>query len=63
MRGIETVRRDWCPLVSETMMNILNIILKEGDVQKSIDMMKIKSTGIFVITANYTFATFVFDDE
>ena len=41
MRGIETVRRDWCPLVSETMMNILNIILKEGDVQKSIDMMKI----------------------
>ncbi len=40
MRGIETVRRDWCPLVSETMMDILNIVLKEGDVQKAIERTK-----------------------
>jgi DNA polymerase I len=41
MRGIETVRRDWCPLVTETMSDTLNIILKEGDVQKAIDNVKI----------------------
>jgi len=40
MRGIETVRRDWCSLVSETMMEVLSIILKEGDLQKSIQCVK-----------------------
>ncbi|MDI6720999.1 MAG: DNA polymerase domain-containing protein, partial [Candidatus Aenigmarchaeota archaeon] len=36
MKGIETVRRDWCPLVSDLMLNVINITLKEGDIQKSI---------------------------
>ena len=36
MKGIETIRRDWCPLVSETMRNVLDIILKEGDVTRAI---------------------------
>jgi DNA polymerase, archaea type len=36
MRGIETVRRDWCSLVSETMMEVLNTILKEGNLEKAI---------------------------
>lgn len=40
MKGIETIRRDWCPLVSETMSAILNTILKEGDVQKSIAQLR-----------------------
>ena len=40
MRGIETVRRDWCNLVSETLVEMLNIILKEGDVQKAIERTK-----------------------
>jgi DNA polymerase I len=40
MRGIETVRRDWCPLVSDVMMDVLNIILKEGDIQKAIATVK-----------------------
>jgi DNA polymerase, archaea type len=40
MRGIETVRRDWCPLVSELMMDVLNSLLKEGDLQKSITVVK-----------------------
>ncbi len=35
MKGIETVRRDWCELVSESLTDALNIILKEGDVQKA----------------------------
>lgn len=40
MKGIETVRRDWCPLVSDVMEEILKIILKEGDIQKSIALIK-----------------------
>lgn len=35
MKGIETVRRDWCSLVSETMLDILNTILKEKDINKA----------------------------
>ncbi len=35
MKGIETVRRDWCSLTGETMLKILHIILKEGDIQKA----------------------------
>jgi DNA polymerase I len=31
MKGIETVRRDWCGLVSETTKNIIEIILKKDD--------------------------------
>ena len=41
MKGIETVRRDWCSLVSETMEKILIMILKEGDIKKSVDEVKI----------------------
>jgi DNA polymerase I len=34
-KGIETVRRDWCELTSETMLEVLNIILKEEDIKKA----------------------------
>ncbi|MCX6819467.1 MAG: hypothetical protein NT129_05735 [Candidatus Aenigmarchaeota archaeon] len=37
MKGIETIRRDWCQLVTETMENVINIVLKEGDLKKAID--------------------------
>ena len=37
MKGIETVRRDWCDLVGETLQNVLNIILKEGQPKKALD--------------------------
>lgn len=36
MKGIETVRRDWPDIVTETMNVVLNIILKEGDIKKAI---------------------------
>ncbi|NOX71614.1 MAG: DNA polymerase elongation subunit [Candidatus Micrarchaeota archaeon] len=36
MKGIETVRRDWCDLSSETLNNIINIILKENDIDKAV---------------------------
>ena len=32
MKGIETVRRDWCSLTSETMDRVIRIILKEGNI-------------------------------
>jgi DNA polymerase I len=35
MKGIETVRRDWCQLVSSTTFDVLNIILKEKDISKA----------------------------
>ncbi|MBU3957834.1 MAG: hypothetical protein KKB25_02055, partial [Nanoarchaeota archaeon] len=40
MKGIETVRRDWCSLTSETMVSLLNIILKEGDIRKAAKFMR-----------------------
>ncbi len=40
MKGIETVRRDWCPLVSKTLNNVINIILKEGDIKKAVEFIK-----------------------
>ncbi|MCD6476546.1 MAG: ribonuclease H-like domain-containing protein [Candidatus Aenigmarchaeota archaeon] len=30
-KGIEVVRRDWCPLTTKTMKKVLETILKEGD--------------------------------
>lgn len=35
MKGIETVRRDWCDLVSETQQSILNMLLKEQNPKKA----------------------------
>ncbi|MCK5017654.1 MAG: hypothetical protein KAS32_11375, partial [Candidatus Peribacteraceae bacterium] len=39
-KGIETVRRDWCDLTSETIQRILDIILKENDVPKAVKYFK-----------------------
>jgi len=39
-KGIETVRRDWCDLVSETLEEVLNTILKEQDVKKAVKIVK-----------------------
>lgn len=40
MRGIETVRRDWCPLVGELMSDVLSTLLKERDVHKAAQRVK-----------------------
>lgn len=40
MKGIETVRRDWCDLVSETQEAVLNILLKEQDPKKAFTYFK-----------------------
>jgi len=41
-KGIETVRRDWCDLVSETLQDVLTTILKEQDVKKAVKIVKEK---------------------
>jgi DNA polymerase I len=40
MKGIETVRRDWCDLVSETLYAVLEIILKEQDPKKAFNYVR-----------------------
>ncbi len=40
MKGIETVRRDWCDLVSETLTRVLDTILKKQDIKKAVDIVK-----------------------
>ncbi len=40
MKGIETVRRDWCDLTSETLYNVLEILLKEQNPKKAFNYAK-----------------------
>ncbi|MFH0711290.1 MAG: DNA polymerase domain-containing protein [Candidatus Aenigmatarchaeota archaeon] len=40
MKGIETVRRDWCDIVSKTLYDVLEIILKEQDPKKAFKYVK-----------------------
>lgn len=40
MKGIETVRRDWCDLVSETMGGIIEKVLKEDDIKGAVEHFK-----------------------
>ncbi len=37
VRGMETVRRDWCGLTSKTLKTCLELVLKEGKVEEAID--------------------------
>ncbi len=39
-KGIETVRRDWCPLVSKSIGEVLRIILVENDRKKALEYFK-----------------------
>ena len=40
MKGIETVRRDWCELTGETMKSIIEILLKKNDTKEAVDYFK-----------------------
>ncbi|NMB86403.1 MAG: DNA polymerase [Methanosaeta sp. PtaB.Bin018] len=37
VRGMETVRRDWCDLTSKTLKTCLELVLKEGKVEEAVD--------------------------
>jgi len=36
MKGLETVRRDWCPLTTKILNKCIEYLLKEGDVSKAV---------------------------
>ncbi|TGC06782.1 DNA-directed DNA polymerase [Methanolobus halotolerans] len=36
VKGMETVRRDWCELTSKTLNRVLELVLKEGDVDAAV---------------------------
>ncbi len=40
MKGIETIRRDWCDLVSTTLFRVLEIILKEQNPKKAFEYVR-----------------------
>lgn len=37
VKGMETVRRDWCELTSKTLNRVLQLVLIEGDVDKAVE--------------------------
>ncbi|MDI6825929.1 MAG: DNA-directed DNA polymerase [Candidatus Aenigmarchaeota archaeon] len=45
-KGIETVRRDWCDLVSETLEEVLIAILKEQNINKAVRIVRDKIEDI-----------------
>ncbi|MBI4019861.1 MAG: hypothetical protein HY367_00900 [Candidatus Aenigmarchaeota archaeon] len=40
MKGVETVRRDWCGLVSDTVKDVVEIILKKEDTKEAVRYFK-----------------------
>lgn len=40
VKGMETVRRDWCELTSRTLNKVLELVLIEGDVDRAIEHVK-----------------------
>lgn len=40
MKGIETIRRDWCDLTSETLQTVLEIILREQNPKKALSYIR-----------------------
>jgi DNA polymerase I len=41
VRGMETVRRDWCNLTSKTLKTCLELVLKEGKVNDAVDHVRL----------------------
>ncbi|APH38673.1 DNA-directed DNA polymerase [Methanohalophilus halophilus] len=40
VKGLETVRRDWCELTSNMLNRVLEYVLKEGNVEKAVEHVK-----------------------
>jgi len=40
VKGLETVRREWCNLATEAMKNVLTLLLEKGDVEQASTYMK-----------------------
>jgi DNA polymerase I len=46
-KGIETVRRDWCDLTSETIERVLEIVLKKNDIKEAVSYFKGVAENMF----------------
>ncbi|MFZ3060581.1 MAG: DNA-directed DNA polymerase [Candidatus Methanoperedens sp.] len=40
VKGMETVRRDWCELTTKTMEKVLELVLKEGKVDEAVELVR-----------------------
>jgi len=40
VKGMETVRRDWCGLTTKTIERVLELVLKEGKVEEAVELVK-----------------------
>ncbi|MGP8337910.1 MAG: DNA-directed DNA polymerase, partial [Methanosarcinaceae archaeon] len=40
VKGMETVRRDWCELTSKTLGNVLEMVLKEGAIDRAVEYVR-----------------------
>jgi len=40
VKGMETVRRDWCELTSKTLNHVLELVLKEGRVEEAVNYVR-----------------------
>ncbi len=40
VKGMETVRRDWCELTTRTVEKVLELVLKEGKVDEAVELVK-----------------------
>ncbi len=46
VKGMETVRRDWCELTSKTLNSILELVLKKGDVEAAVQHVRSVVDGV-----------------
>ncbi|MCE8422590.1 MAG: DNA polymerase elongation subunit [Candidatus Methanoperedens sp.] len=52
VKGMETVRRDWCELTTKTIENVLELVLKEGKVDDAVLLVKNTINSIKTVDAN-----------
>ncbi|SFM66098.1 DNA-directed DNA polymerase [Methanolobus profundi] len=46
VKGMETVRRDWCGLTSKTLNRVLELVLKEGNVESAVQHVRSVVDGV-----------------
>ena len=51
VKGMETVRRDWCELTTKTVEKVLELVLKEGKVDDAVELVKGTINSIRTIDA------------
>lgn len=52
VKGMETVRRDWCDLTTKTVEKVLELVLKEGKVEEAIELVRNTINSIKLIDAS-----------